>query len=119
AGAQPRRGGGSLASGMAGSDHDHVKPLHGAQSMPVPLVESKRAAHGGNVSRETSSRRPALLPDAEIPENDVKQVLDVDPAGEAAEGAGGEPDILGRELRQLGRPATPERRQRLGDRLAV
>jgi len=40
-----------------------------------------------------------LLADAEVAEDDVEHVLDADPAGDAAERAGGEAQVLGRQLR--------------------
>ena len=46
------------------------------------------------VSRETM----ALFADAEIAENDVQNVLDIDPAGQAAQRLGGKPEFLGDDI---------------------
>ena len=40
-----------------------------------------------------------LFSDAEIPENDIQNVLDIDPSGQAAQGAGGQAQIFGHQLR--------------------
>src|SRR5579862_3416506 len=59
------------------------------------------------LSRDAQQREPKdarrrgraiSLPDAEIAEDDVEEVLDVDPAGDAAQGAGGEAEVFGGEL---------------------
>jgi hypothetical protein len=44
------------------------------------------------VSRETS------LPDAKIPEYRVKDILDIDPAGQPAKRPGGQPQLLGDDV---------------------
>ena len=62
----------------------------------------------GSVSRETTpnqmvngiNRLPSgrSFPDAEVPENHVENILDVHAAGEAAERAGGEAELLGEDI---------------------
>ena len=49
-----------------------------------------------------ASRADDLLPDAKITENDVEDFIDVDPAGEPAQGPGSESQVLGRKFRQRG-----------------
>ena len=59
--------------------------------------------------------RASSLPDAEVAEDHVEDVLDVDPAGEAAERPGRQPQFLGDQLLLAGaadrqRPAQRVRR---------
>ncbi len=60
-----------------------------------------------------------LFADAEIGEDHVEQVLDIDPAGDAAEAAPGEAQILGAQLRQRRGERALERRRRTLQRLAM
>ena len=91
-GAKPRRRGCCLAAGMAAADHDDVV-FRPRASLTAAKIGT--ASDGVEVSRETS------LADAEIGENHIKQILDIDLACYAAETAPGEAQILGLQLRQL------------------
>ncbi len=46
----------------------------------------------------------ASFPDAELPEDHVQQILDVDPAGQPAQRAGGEAELLGDDVLAAARP---------------
>ena len=52
-----------------------------------------------------AERRDRLFADAEVAEDHVQDVLDVDPAGQAAERLAGEPQLLGQQIFAAGQVA--------------
>jgi hypothetical protein len=70
---------------------------------------------------ESPQREPggASLAEAEIGEDHVEQILDVEPAGDATEAAPGEPQILRSQLRQVGGERAAQRVGRDLQRLAM
>ena len=64
----------------------------------------------------------ALFADAEIAENHVQDVLDVDPAGEPPQGASGDAQLFGQQILMTGEPRRQrplQRRQGILQRTAV
>ena len=64
----------------------------------------------------------ALFANAEVAEYHVQNVLDIDPAGEAAERPGRKPQLFGQQVllgRNIGALRPPQRRQGLLKRMAV
>ncbi len=49
--------------------------------------------------------RRQLFADAEVAENHVQNILDIDPAGEPPERAGGDPQLLGQQILAAGHVA--------------
>src|SRR5436309_2745090 len=77
-----------------------------------------RAARTFEIHRHTASLVNSL-PETEIAEDHVEQVFDVDVAGDAAEAAPGEAEVLGAQLGELGGERAAERGGRHLERLAV
>ena len=58
-----------------------------------------------------AARRHRLFADAEVAENHIQDLLDIDPTGEAPERAGGDPQLLGQQILMAGHfaPLRPRR----------
>src|SRR6266702_5396303 len=54
-----------------------------------------------------------LLPDAEVAEDHVEDILDIDPAGDASESACGQPELLRDQILFSARPLLDRAAQRL------
>src|SRR5262245_8883798 len=85
----------------------------------VTVAPPRRGGERRDRSRPASSRSRRLLAEAEICKDDVEQILDIDAAGDAAEAAPGEPQILGAQLRQRCVQRTAQRGGGRFQRLAV
>ena len=109
-----------FAAGVAAADHDDVEAISMAQGLEYAAAFSRADRSRSKsvlsretrtiVSRETAEHESALLSYAEIPENDVQNILDIDPAGQPPERMGGQPQLLGDQLL----PARAAFRQRRG-----
>ena len=64
----------------------HVKQILDSVSFRTAIV----------VSRETDAK--ISFPDTEIPENNIQNILDIDPPGDASQGPYGKPEVFGYQL---------------------
>src|SRR5215469_12446883 len=96
--AEPSRRGRRLAAGMPAADHNDIVR---SDRLAHSAVIYGRAAPMSSVSRETSTsierRQWNLLADAEVAEDHVEQIFDVDRTSDPAETAQGQPEIFGAE----------------------
>ena len=93
--AHARRRGRGLAAGMAAADDDDIEALaHG----PYLIGSRLRVKAAVQLFHVNQVERPALFADAELGEDGAEHLLDIDPAGEPAEMAGGDAKLLGLEL---------------------
>ena len=63
-----------------------------------------------DIRRDASASLP-LFADAEVAEDHVQDVLDIDPAGEAPERAGGDAQLLGQQILTAGQLGAAARRR--------
>src|SRR5262249_12808262 len=108
-----RRGGRILRLAAAAAAQDEGRIPFRGPSPPLILSrpQSGRVAGAGCPRQEPIGAFPLFhvkhsFADAELAEDHVEEVFDIDSAGDATEGARGEAQILGRELRQRCRQAS-------------
>jgi hypothetical protein len=91
-----RSGGGRVRWSRQSSDHRNLRcgnPPHppNASRWAPPSPPATQAERGGH----------RLLPDAELAEDEIENIVDADAAGDAAQRAGGEAEVFGQELGRL------------------
>src|ERR1700738_2053714 len=85
--------------------------------LPSPTVV---ASDSGRLAAKFRRRKPGgLLTDAEIAEDHVEQVFDIDGAGDAAEAAQRKAQVFRAQLGQCGGKRSPQRCHGFLERLAV
>ena len=94
-GAHARGRGRGLTAGVAAADDDDVEArIH--WEFPNGAVLQKQTERVKALFHV--KQRPRLFADAEIAKNHLQNVLDIDSAGQAAQGLGGEPQLLGDDV---------------------
>src|SRR5580704_18206604 len=89
------------------------------RTIKTTVVASRSAAAVLSGTLLVAGRRPTLLTDAEVAEDDVQQLVDAHRAGDASERAQRQPEVFGRQrnLRRRERPG--ERLLTFAERLAM
>ena len=141
-------GGRGFTAGMAAANHDNVESrIHGVLEGAV-LAEAGEAVKNYRFSEMFHVKHcrirwnntgldgrsgvmdvvdvfdivARLFPDAEIPENNIQNILDINPANKASERMCGGADLLGEKVlarRDLGRQGPAQGCQRIRQRVAV
>src|SRR5215469_12823760 len=95
-------------------------PAASQPAWPPPITMTSKPLMAGSI-RASITRDNGSLADAEIPEDDIQQFLDIHPARDAADGAQRQPQILREQFRLICRriQAVAQRCKRFSKRFAV